>query len=153
MSDTRHEEFYKDFALIAAFNKGQFQGRAWAKLPGLENLSAVGTSVPNVVEKLKALATAEVRRRSRVLRETLPERHRQFIEGRRVEFKGLRPITRTHRVSHCYVCKTIVDNAVDLECISCGWIVCTECAACGCGYTGVAALSNPSLQRTAFGRR
>lgn len=135
MSDNRHEESYKDFSLIAAFHKGQFQGRAWARLPGLANLSAVGTSVPDVLEKLKALASAEVGRRTRALRETLPERHRQFIEGRRVEYKGLRPITRTHRVSHCYNCNATVDNAVDLECITCGWIVCTECAACGCGYT------------------
>ena len=138
LNNVRHEEFYKEFHLITALFKGQFQGRAWAKREGLENLSVIGSSITDVLEKLKSAANTEIKRRSMALRETLPHRHQQFLEKRKIEYKGFRSITRTYRISHCYNCKSAVDSAVDFECVVCGWIVCNECAACGCGYSWVA---------------
>ncbi len=38
------------------------------------------------------------------------------------------------RVTVCWCCKENLDNAVDVECVACGWILC-PCGACGCGYS------------------
>lgn len=132
MNEERHEENYDDYLLIAGYRVGQYQGRAWAKRKGLKNLSLIGSSLSDVVERLKQAVQAEVRRRSEALRETLPQRHREFLRRRGCVYQGLRPMTRKHRIVNCHHCKFIVDKAVDLECIACGWLVCNECAACGC---------------------
>ena len=49
---------------------------------------------------------------------------------------GTRPAQalKMHRVTHCYSCKSSLDNATDAECLACNWIVCF-CGACGCGYS------------------
>lgn len=77
----------------------------------------------------------QIAERSRILRETLPARHRARIEELGLEYRGIRSATkaRNRRVTHCWSCKDGLDNAVDVECALCGWILCT-CGACGCGY-------------------
>lgn len=42
---------------------------------------------------------------------------------------------RGRRAAHCYLCKRPLDNAINVECAVCGWIIC-HCGACGCGYAG-----------------
>ena len=37
------------------------------------------------------------------------------------------------RVTHCYSCHKPLDSRMDIQCNSCGWLVC-HCGACGCGY-------------------
>lgn len=37
------------------------------------------------------------------------------------------------RQTRCYNCKKAINNEMNAECCSCGWIVCF-CGACGCGY-------------------
>jgi hypothetical protein len=134
VSKQRHEEFFKDYRLVAAFYNGQFRGKAWANKDGLIDLDVVGANLQEVVSNLKQAIQLEALRRARAMRENLTERHQEFLNSRGVPDQGRRPLTRTHRTSHCYNCKSTVDNAVDLECIACGWIICNECAACGCGY-------------------
>ena len=153
MGIDRHEEFVGDYHLIAAFMDGAYQGRAWAKRNDLENLSAIGTSISDVCMRLKQLIkeenlrvlphrqelAAEHRRisedRSNALRLTLSQRHKDRLAtlGCGI-YQGLQPQSHAPRASHCYNCKASVDNSVDQECVTCGWIVCNECAACGCGY-------------------
>ncbi len=133
MSEDRHEEDYDNYLLIAAYRGGQYQGRAWAKKKGLDNLSLIGSGVSDVIELLKQAVQAEVRRRSDALRETLPQRHRDFLRRRGHIYQGVQPVRRKHRAAHCHNCKSTVDAALDFECIACGQVVCNECAACGCG--------------------
>lgn len=64
--------------------------------------------------------------------------HAGFLKARGLDNKGTRQITREHRVTHCYACKEHLDNAIDVECAACGWIICGTCGACGCGYPGIA---------------
>jgi hypothetical protein len=48
---------------------------------------------------------------------------------------GIRFSRRDHRTTHCYNCMAKdLDNETDYECLACGWIICHECGACGCGY-------------------
>ena len=66
---------------------------------------------------------------------SLEERHSTFLLTRGLPNNGLRPATsnRYHRrVTHCWSCKEHLDNSVNVECATCGWIIC-NCGACGCG--------------------
>lgn len=68
-------------------------------------------------------------------RKTLEERHRDHLAGLGIEYKGTRGADtrkRSHRVTHCWSCHCNLDNAVDIECVTCNWILCS-CGACGCG--------------------
>jgi hypothetical protein len=38
------------------------------------------------------------------------------------------------RITHCWRCKTHLNSSRHEECPACGWIICPECGACGCGY-------------------
>lgn len=71
--------------------------------------------------------------RTAALRSTVPERHANYLglpTGHSV-----RPMSKVPRASHCYNCHYPVDNRLDLECTICGWIICNDCVACGCGYS------------------
>ena len=37
-------------------------------------------------------------------------------------------------INHCWKCKNTVDSSDERKCGSCGWLVCSRCKACGCGY-------------------
>ena len=67
------------------------------------------------------------------------KKHRDFLES--IGAENVESITtknsskpRYHRVSHCYNCKTTVDNHHHLECSCCYWIICPSCGACGAGF-------------------
>lgn len=84
-------------------------------------------------------AELECRRRE-AERQAIIESHRRFLEHRNLSPQNVQlPSGRSHRVTHCYNCKHHLDNAVDVECAACGWIVC-RCGACGCGYQDVGAI-------------
>ena len=71
--------------------------------------------------------------------ELLKDRHKEFLQQHGIPYKGSRSATsaRKIRTAHCYNCYSALDNSVDEECLTCGWIICT-CGACGCGYTSKA---------------
>jgi hypothetical protein len=76
----------------------------------------------------------------RIAKLSLAERHRERLKRLGKEYHGVRPATRDplrRRVTHCYSCRERLDNSVDIECVSCNWILC-KCGACGCGYQGYA---------------
>jgi hypothetical protein len=73
--------------------------------------------------RAKLLAELQLKRTAYFSRLGIPDPGTRA--GRGIEHK---------RVTHCYACKGALDNSVDLECMTCGWMLCT-CAACGCGYT------------------
>jgi hypothetical protein len=65
---------------------------------------------------------------------TIEDRHRRFLRERGLPDNGIRQATTRlqHRVTHCWSCKGGLDNSIDVECATCGWIIC-DCGACGCG--------------------
>jgi hypothetical protein len=65
------------------------------------------------------------------------EAHRQFIESLGIPYGGTAAVNQNRRITHCYSCKSHLDNAIDTACNTCQWIVCS-CGACGCGYSGQA---------------
>lgn len=95
--------------------------------------------------RAKELAQEEARRQASL---TLEERHRSRLEKLGKTYLGVRPATRIHprRIIHCYACKRGLDNSVDIECVACGWILCT-CGACGCGRLGAVSPTRRSTGR------
>ena len=69
-------------------------------------------------QKLRLTSAAYVRRMNRLNRTPTLRTHAAW---------------RPHRVTHCFLCKHSLDNAVDAECTTCGWIICM-CGGCGCVY-------------------
>jgi DNA helicase IV len=67
--------------------------------------------------------------------EVIQERHRLKVAESGKQYLGVRPVRigRLNRVAKCYSCKSSLDNSINMECSSCGWILCS-CGACGCGY-------------------
>ncbi len=62
------------------------------------------------------------------------ELHEKYIDSLDV----LYPVTQNvevnnQRATHCYLCKNNLDTNINIQCASCGWLICT-CGACGCGY-------------------
>jgi hypothetical protein len=68
----------------------------------------------------------------------LEERHKAHLFYLGISWKGTRKVNLDmhpgkHRITHCWFCKKELDNAIDIECSACGWILC-QCGACGCGF-------------------
>ncbi len=77
------------------------------------------------------------RRRDALLQQLVHLRHESFLRKARKEMlpaPPLRRATRAHRTANCWRCSRELDNTVDFECCRCGWIVCWNCGACGCGF-------------------
>lgn len=121
------------FKIVVVKRGEMFHGRAWPQEKYLSKVGATGTNMSEVLAETKRLARADFSRAAQVLRATLPDRHAASL-GRHGE-NLTRSITSNVRVSHCYNCNFPVDNREDLECSLCGWIICNNCTACGCGYT------------------
>ena len=60
---------------------------------------------------------------------------KRALEKRAPDPSSTRPRrAKKHRRTHCFSCKSPLDNAVDKECPTCGWVACPHCGACGCDY-------------------
>jgi hypothetical protein len=61
------------------------------------------------------------------------ENHKKRFDDSGVPWPGVRPQSEPmFRTPWCYACKYPLDRRIEIECVSCGWIVC-KCGACGCG--------------------
>ena len=135
LTDLRKIFSYMGYACVANFWNGQYQGRADSKIEK-RTVAVVGSSMKEIMKQLGTEIRKQHAEWIEEQRPHIPERHQRYVLLRRVEYKGIRaPSTTPHRTDNCYSCKTAVDNALDAECIACGWIICSNCAACGCGYS------------------
>ena len=104
---------------------------------------------PDLVATLLKTVTVEERRRQaiaayrgyqlRVADEASQEaesKNAQYLRARGFSTLEWRRTTdrTSHRVTHCWSCKSSLDNRVHSEHVTCGWIICFRCGACGCGY-------------------
>lgn len=136
MADNRKTLDYRGYTMVAAFYRGMYQGKAWHKRTDA-HLHVVGGSMDDILQKLHSIVDEQFKP------DVIAEKHRKFLDSRSKPNKGVKGSGRKHRHSHCYNCTTPVDNAVDLECNACGWIICSYCGACGCGY----ALAKQAIQQ------
>lgn len=69
-----------------------------------------------------------------LIEKNLTEKHQHRLESLGIEYKGVRRnLNVIQRATICWKCKNSLNSEIDLECIVCGWILCS-CGACGCGY-------------------
>lgn len=97
----------------------------------VEQWTANKEEIKEKCEASQKLAQPEKERK----KEFLIECHRMFLEFLRIPYQGV-VLTKSNsirRITHCYSCKQPLDNAIDIECNACHWILCI-CGACGCGY-------------------
>jgi hypothetical protein len=79
----------------------------------------------------------EYRRREQELRGTLVKaRHRNYAATTGRSYQGLRETRGVRRTPPCYKCNRRLDSDLHFACVTCDWIVCWGCGACGCGYGG-----------------
>ena len=71
-------------------------------------------------------------------RRLLEIKHKNFVAERGQAYSGvrIREGSRRPRASWCWSCKTGLNSSSNLECVTCGWILC-ECGACGCGKQSI----------------
>ena|SRR5206468_4529078 len=131
------KESYKGFVLVVAPGGPEAAGRASHQI-STKRFSASGTSVAAVLAALRSFVDADVVKNGDVYREAITRKHQEFLLSLGKSDKGRGKVSRWSRASNCYKCKGPVANVYDLECVACGWIVCNYCAACGCGYGGMA---------------
>ncbi len=62
------------------------------------------------------------------------ERHKRHLANLGLKYRGFQHAELTqHRVTHCYSCKRRLDSDMNIQCVSCSWLICT-CGVCGCSY-------------------
>lgn len=140
-----HKEYYNGFQIVAKFYQGKLQGSAWHLVTKKKRFSANGTTIGDIVLRLKGLVDADVAENIVFYRESIARKHREFLASIGMPDRGQGTVSRFGRWSHCYNCKGPVTNVFDLECNACGWIICSYCAACGCGYMHTSS-DNASLE-------
>jgi len=77
------------------------------------------------------------RSKQKVAKEIIIERHKKYLEqiGKvQGSYRVNAQVDIHRRITGCFNCKNHLDNALDLECTICGWIICDNCGACGCGF-------------------
>ena len=85
----------------------------------------------------KALAERDRKLANEALaRLAVEEKHAEFLRAKGFANLGVQPARKLSgtRITHCWSCKSHLDNRVDIECVKCQWIICA-CGACGCGWT------------------
>jgi hypothetical protein len=131
-------ENYLGIELVAAFYKGEYQGKAWGKKSGHAVAHVKGISIQDVIGKLRqSVDSPELQAE---FKRALIAKHGDFLRRKGINPSGIsvhqisKIYDRSHRTTGCYECKSGLDNEIDLECPRCSWIVCTNCGACGCGH-------------------
>ena len=81
-------------------------------------------------------ATEEIEELRASYQSMVEENHKRFLWEDGIPFSGVKKNGKKSRTTHCYVCKSNIDNELFMECLGCGWIICS-CGACGCGYVTI----------------
>ena len=123
---------YRGFKIVAGQAGGRF--RAVGHCGFDERLEVVaGSTVAQAIDACKTEIDRVLSKNGPAIRQRLISGHAAWLRAKGRPYAGVREPGGYYRhVSHCYACKTTVDNSHDLECARCGWIICGHCGACGC---------------------
>ena len=127
--------YYKNALLQVGFNNGFFTGQVKTGQNILFEEIDFRTE-EDAFEQLKKFVDENLE----TVHEEFLQRHRNYLSSKGVETIGKtakehNKTVKRRRTSHCWACYHPVDNQVQHECTTCGWIICT-CGTCGCGYRG-----------------
>ena len=132
-------DYYKSFEIIARLYKGEHKAKAWFPYYK-EKCEASGGNIEDAIFRVKLEVDAVVEKNIHGFKESISAAHAEEIKRLGLVNYGLGSIKIRSRSSACHKCKRPVYNTYDIECLSCGWIVCARCGSCGCGcgYAGKA---------------
>ncbi len=126
---------YKGFSIVAKYYRQEFRAAARHKHANkIEVRNAL--SVDDALSKVKILIDDEIEKNIESIKKNIIASHKQVMDDLGKSYKGVGSIQFFRRTNHCYKCKKPVDNAYDLVCNACNWIICSNCGSCGCGYNG-----------------
>ena len=127
--------YYKNASLLVVFENGYFTGivKSGQKILFEENKFQTDE---DALQRLKKFVDKNLG----TIHEEFLQRHRSYLHSKGIETTGNtvrenNTALKRRRTSHCWSCRHPVDNQIQHECTSCGWIICT-CGTCGCGYRG-----------------
>ncbi len=146
---------HEDFAMVYLFstNSGSMKEyeRGFARhrlktVTGSERENAISSYAKwheingcSFLQTDRARARSEMEKRAELIEEKKRQaiqKHKEFIEKLGFDYQGVQPLEAKHRrITHCYGCKADLDSKINIQCASCGWLICS-CGACGCGYEG-----------------
>jgi len=131
--------YYKSFQIVIRNINGTWKSAGWFphyKEKTYELGQTSDEALNNVKIKIDNIVAGNINEFQRAIK----AKHAEYLKGGNKENLGTGSIQRKHRVNNChrYRCGRPVDNTYDIECASCGWIVCVRCGSCGCGlgYAG-----------------
>ena len=138
-------EYYKSFDIVLRKKKGQFITAAW--FPHYkEKCQYEGSSRQECLKHIKCKIDTIIADNLPRFQDEIRRVHAENLKDIGAPNHGIGEIRLKTRVNHCNKrkCRRTVDNTYDLECLSCGWIVCARCGSCGCnlGYIGRAPHNN-----------
>ena len=127
--------YYKNASLLVMFKNGCFTGQVTTGQKILFQEDDFKTD-EEAIERLRQF----VDENSETIHEEFLQRHSNYLSSKGIVTRGNTVKERNtnfkrRRTSYCWSCRHPVDNQVQHECTSCGWIICT-CGTCGCGYRG-----------------
>lgn len=103
-------------------------------LPRTPKLEFDGTDVTDTLLGIKDLIDTFIYQNKETLIEHIKNRHKRALEKIGISDVEVGSIQDPFRKSHCFRCKRPISNVFDLECFSCGWIICPSEGYCGCIY-------------------
>ena len=139
---------YRGFKLIVSRSAGGFIGFAHAPagcgfIPKRidEAFSAPEASEKEVATKLYVLIDTALETNTGIYLEQIIANHKQRLADRNIAYTGVTAgINEPRKLPQsCRACGYTLGGAwssgFDCECNTCGWVVCPQCATCGCGIT------------------
>lgn len=126
--DDRRVETYKGFQLVGTLWCGKYQGRISGHRRKLRDVE--GSSVDDVISKMHAIIDSE--EFGTWHRDEVIKMHRERILAHGLAYRGASEKSHQQRASVCFSCRASVDTRLDLQCMVCHWIICSNCGACGC---------------------
>lgn len=124
---------YEGHRLVIRKRNGTLCGAAWPLGGGAPPIKLEGNNEVEVRAKLEALIDGTDPLDLSAWQARVAKKHQKYLERKGFDDKGRGRIQFSRRFDVCHGCHGLVDNRVDLECIGCGWIICSTCGACGCG--------------------
>lgn len=87
-----------------------------------------------ITDAIDDIKNREIKSQKRI--KELKASHRNHVEQAGTKYLGVSqaPKAQNVRTTVCYSCHKTISSDINLKCNSCGWIVCSSCGVCGCGY-------------------
>lgn len=136
MTTQRTRIYFHGYELITGKISDSYDGRAYHWFA--KRIETRGhPSEESAQAALKQQVLEDVAKNQSTYIQKISEKHEERMRNGNKPYSGWTVSDFFARENHCFECKRPVSNLYDIVCRSCKWIVCNNCAACGCFYKGL----------------